>query len=109
MLQALVSASRTEAARDTFIRWSEGLHDPDEVPVRYDPSVELTLRLAVGSDLVMKSSSRNETWFVLTRAGERLAQELDSLDGLMEQEKQFLAVVRGSLNKSGISRLLRVH
>lgn len=83
-------AVRTRETRDLFLRWYQGLKRPDEVLVRFDPSLTLTLDLAIGEGLVVVSESRA---IVLTADGQRLAEQTWQQKDAFTEEKAFLGTL----------------
>jgi hypothetical protein len=86
-LHVLTWAIRSAHNRETFARWINGDKRPDDVIVRYDPSLSRTVDLALGFGLV----SRNDKGaIVLTIAGSELADRVEGESGTLAQEKAFL-------------------
>jgi hypothetical protein len=80
-------ATRTSDTRELFLRWHEGRKRPDEILVRYDPSLTLTVDLAVGQELAAVSDAGA---ILLTPAGKRLAEKVWLEDEVLLAEKSFL-------------------
>jgi hypothetical protein len=83
-------AVRTKETRDLFMRWHGGSKGPDEVLVRFDPSLTLTLDLAIGEGLASVSDSGV---IVLTSDGQRLADQTWREKDVFAEEKLFLGAL----------------
>jgi len=80
-------AIRTAETRGLFLRWHQGAKRPDELLVRYDPALTLTVDLALGMDCVDMSDTGA---IVLAPKGKRIADEVWREDGVLVKEKLFM-------------------
>lgn len=83
-------ATRTAVTRATYERLHQLQAKPDDVVVRYDPSLDRAIDLAAGEGLLER---RGGETLVLTQAGTRLVDLVSAGDALGE-EREFLARVR---------------
>lgn len=102
-LHVLWWAIRTSTSRSLFLKWHEGDKSPDELLVRFDPSLTLTVDLAFGQGL----AERTETGLVkLTTTGSALAESVDKDPSVLAAEKEFLAKLPKSISQRQIRDLL---
>ncbi|UCR89931.1 hypothetical protein [Mycetocola spongiae] len=102
-LHVLWWAIRTPKTRELFLRWLQGDKGPDELLVRFDPSLTVTVDLAIGEGLVAKETSAN---IRLTAAGEALAAEAESDENVLRVEKTFLESLPRRITQRQIRKLL---
>lgn len=88
ILHVLWCAVRSASSRDLFLRWLSGERRPDEVIVRFDPSLSLTVDLGAGSGLVDFDPSKGTV--ALTSKGAALAREVWASEDVFQDEKAFL-------------------
>lgn len=86
-LHTLWWAIRSRSSRDLIVRWFEGRPAPDEIIVRFDPSLATTIDLAVGQGLV--GVERDGT-LKLAASGKGLADSVWADDRVLLDEKSFL-------------------
>jgi hypothetical protein len=96
-------AIRSPRSRDLFLRWQRHDQDPDELLVRFDPSLTATMDLAIGAGLVAVDSNAN---LVLLPAGRHLAADAWSVQGVLEVEKSFLNALPRKITQKSIRELL---
>lgn len=96
-------AVRSPANRRQFSRWFKEERAPDEMMVRFDPSLSDSLDLAIGSGLVEIDSNTN---IILTDQGLALAQHVLGDVEVMVQEKEFLDTLPRRITKASMERLL---
>jgi hypothetical protein len=80
-------AIRSSRNRGLFLRWQQQEQDPDELLVRFDPSLTATMDLAIGAGLITVDSNAN---LVLLPTGKQLAADAWGAHGVLEVEKAFL-------------------
>lgn len=95
-------AIRSVESRNLFLRWLDGDKRPDEIIVRFDPSLALTVDLALGSGLASRTSTGS---IGLTPAGLALAGELWSYTDVLAEEKVFISKLPRSLTQSALKEL----
>lgn len=84
------------------MRWYEGDKRPDEVIVRFDPSLSMTVDLALGSGLVTSTTTGS---IALSEGGTSFATDLwDQGDALVE-EKRFLATLPRKMSQRTLREL----
>ncbi len=86
-LHVLSWAIRTTKSRAVFLRWISGEKRPDDIIVRFEPSVSLSIDLANGSGLVNRSGGGRIT---LTQKGILLAESINRDSTALGPEKEFL-------------------
>lgn len=89
-------AVRTKNNRDLFLRWFSDEKRPDEAIVRFDPSLSATVDLALGQQLVERSSSGA---IGLTTSGKELARAIWQVDQVLPAEKEFLNKIPNKLTQ----------
>lgn len=102
-LHVLWWAIRTSSSRDLFLRWLDGQKAPDELIVRFDPSLTFAVDLALGQELVERTSSG---LIRLTASGQSFADQVDSDPEVLVAEKAFLQKLPRNLTQRQISQLL---
>lgn len=95
-------AMRSDETRQLFLRWFEGDKRPDEIIVRFDPALSMTVDLALGSGLVSRTSTGA---IALLPSGLALAVELWSSEDLLAEEKTFISKLPRSLTQSALKEL----
>lgn len=102
-LHVLWWAIRTSTSRSLFLKWLEGDKNPDELLVRFDPSLTVTVDLALGQGLV----ERTTTGLIkLTALGGALADSANSDSLVLVTEKEFLERLPRSITQRQVSELL---
>jgi len=96
-------AIRSPRSRSLFLRWQEQDQDPDELLVRFDPSLTATMDLAIGAGLVALDSNVN---LLLLPAGKHLAADAWAAQGVLEVEKSFLDALPRRITQKSIRELL---
>ena len=102
-LHVLWWAVRSEATRSLLLRWFRGEGRPDEMLVRFDPSLSVTLDLAIGQGLAEVSETGTAS---LTVNGAALADAVLSQDDALTQEKAFLAALPTRISRQQVQSLL---
>lgn len=102
-LHVLWWAIRSPDSRDLFLRWLGGEKSPDELLVRFDPSLTITVDLAQGAGLVSREASGT---IRLTATGEALAASTDDEGTVLATEKMFLAALPQRITQRQIRELL---
>ena len=102
-LHVLWWAIRSDANRAMFLRWFDGNGRPDELLVRYDPSLSATLDLAIGQRLVSMSSAGSVN---LTATGVALAVEVATQTDALASERAFLDRLPNRITQTKIKELL---
>lgn len=102
-LHVLWWAIRSSTSRALFLRWEAGEKSPEEIIVRFDPSLTTTVDLAIGQRLVERTSSG---LIKLTSTGAAMAESVASNRGVLEDEKEFLLSLPAKINQRQISELL---
>jgi hypothetical protein len=83
-------ASRTPLARATYERLHQLQAKPDDVVVRYDPSLDAAIDLALGERLLER---RGGETFALTDPGKEVVKSVSD-NGALAEEREFLVRVR---------------
>lgn len=86
-LHVLSWAIKSTRSRAVFLRWANGEKRPDDVIVRFEPSLSLSIDLASGSGLVTRSSNGR---IKLTEKGLLLAEAANKNPNMLSFEKEFL-------------------
>lgn len=102
-LHVLWWAVRTVTSRSLFLKWFEGDKHPDELLVRFDPSLTATVDLAYGQGLAERTQSG---LIKLTATGFALANAVKDDSAVLVTEKEFLSRLPNSINQRQISELL---
>lgn len=102
-LHVLWWAIRTPKTRELFLRWLDGEKGPDELLVRFDPSLTVTVDLAIGEGLVTKEVSGS---IRLTPKGEALAAAAQTESTVLRIEKAFLESLPRRITQRQIRELL---
>lgn len=95
-------AMRSDSARERFLRWYRGEAAPDEVLVRYDPAVSMTVDLALGLKLVTRD--RNGV-LRLTAVGKATASRAWDAEDIMPYEKEFLRLLPARMTQAMVRDL----
>lgn len=103
MLHVLWWAARSAESRSLFLRWLAGTKEPDELLIRYDPSLSATLDLALGQGLVHMDVNLVAS---LAKPGVALAAAVMADDSLLSTEKAFLAQTPSRISQKSIRELL---
>lgn len=102
-LHVLWWAIRTSSSRTLLLKWLRGDKNPDELIVRFDPSLTVTIDLAIGQQLVEKTASG---LIKLTSKGGGLADAANSDIEVLVTEKAFLDELPKTITQRQISELL---
>lgn len=102
-LHVLWWAIRSRRSRELLLRWFSEDRRPDDLVVRFDPSLTTTLDLALGQGLVERTSVGNLS---LTSQGVGMAEEImDSATGL-DAERAFLGDLPRSITQRQVREIL---
>jgi hypothetical protein len=101
-LHVLNWAMKSDQARARFRDYCAGLARPDDVIIRFEPSLDRAVGFAVAEGLVQFEDGRKLS---MTDRGRRLAAEIDKSD-VLQQEKFFLDEVRAKATETRIESLL---
>jgi len=93
---------RSGETRGLFLRWLDGDKRPDEIIVRFDPSLAVTVDLALGAGLAMRT---NTGAIALLPTGLALAVDLWSDADVLVEEKTFLSKLPRSLTQRALKEL----
>ena len=102
-LHVLWWSVRSEATRSLLLRWFKGEGRPDEMLVRFDPSLSVTLDLALGQHLAEITDSGAVR---LTANGAALADAVLVQDDALVEEKTFLSALPTNITQKQIQTLL---
>lgn len=102
-LHTLWWAVRSEANREVLARWFAGDRRPDDVLVRFDPSLSATLDLALGQHLIEIIPSGAIT---LTPSGVALAQAAGNQQVALLAEKEFLDRLPKKLTQKALREIV---
>ena len=102
-LHVLWWAVRSANTRELFLRWFRGQRRPDELLVRFDPSLTVTLDLALGQRLVDRTATNGVH---LTPAGHELAEIVRKDKSALIAEREFLDALPSSINQKQLRALL---
>ena len=101
-LHVLWWAVRSAATRKLLLRFFEGKGRPDEMLVRFDPSLSVTLDLALGAGLVDVGANGK---VMVTATGVALAASLKD-QPVLTAEKQFIDELPRSITKAQFDQIL---
>lgn len=101
-LHTLWWAIRSEHTRNLFLKWHEGSKSPDELLVRFDPSVDVTIDLTLGAELASREPSGT---IKLTPTGKSFADDIAQGSSLVA-ERAFLQSLSGRVTQRQIRDLL---
>lgn len=87
-LHVISWAMRTRESRAQFLKFADGAIDKQGVQIRIDPTMNLAFDFAVAEGLAAFSKGKN---LQLTAKGRSLADEIESAEDCMVEEKAFLA------------------
>jgi hypothetical protein len=117
-LHVLNWAIRTEETRQHFLQFLEGKRAPNQVIVRYDPSLSRAIDLAFAEKVVMRQEQQAELFegdgkpnkappyrVVLGERGLRLLQQIQKMDDAFTVEKEFLMVIGKKVTQEQVSAL----
>ncbi|MDP1720805.1 MAG: hypothetical protein Q8L08_07425 [Candidatus Nanopelagicaceae bacterium] len=96
-------AIRTIDNRRLFLRWLQGDRRPDELLVRFDPSLSNTVDLALGQGLAELTSSGSVR---LTVSGLEYAQHAQGEGEPLRAEREFLQQLPASITNRQVQKLL---
>lgn len=102
-LHVLNWAVRTARSRDAFIQMLSHARRLDDPVVRFEPSLNRALALALAENLLLREPNGT---IRLTEKGSRLSEEIMSVPGCLEAEKEFLSRINGKVTQRQIDRLL---
>lgn len=98
----LVWAAKSSEGSALVERWFNGNRRPDEIVVRFDPTLTRTVTLAIGSQLVER---RPQHRFALMDAGVGLVEAIYNDTDLMANEKAFLGRLPRRITQRSIREL----
>lgn len=102
-LHVLWWAIRSTVSQKQVIRAFEGRSQPEDILVRFDPSLSVSLDLALGAGLAERSSTGTMR---LTSAGLLLSQNILTSEEAFKEEKVFLAQLPAKMTKNQFERIL---
>lgn len=102
-LHVLWWAVRSPSSQSTFRRWLEGTKEPDELLVRFDPSLNTAVDLAIGQGLAERKRTGN---IELTATGKSFARVISDEPNVLVSEKMFLNSLPKRITKKQIQELL---
>lgn len=102
-LHVLWWAANSSTSRELFLRWLAGTRAPDELLVRFDPSLIISVNLAIGERLAARENNGN---IRLTSAGESFASAVERNDETLVAEKNFLDQLPRRITQQQIRDLL---
>lgn len=102
-LHVLWWAIRSARTREQLLRWFEGQRDPDELLVRFDPSLTATVDLALGGGLATRQPSGT---IQLTGAGKALVGAVGVAPDVLTVEREFLDALPRNLTQKQLRGLL---
>lgn len=103
-LHVLWWAMRARTSRELFVRWVEGDNRPDDLVVRFDPSLTVTLDLALGAGLVTWESSTSVVG--LTLEGKGFADRAWADENVLREERTFLRRLPAHITQKSMRELL---
>jgi hypothetical protein len=103
-LHVLWWAMRSRSSRGLFVRWLEGDNRPDDLVVRFDPSLTVTLDLALGAALVTWDSGTSVV--TLTAEGKSVAEAAWSDERVLREERAFLRKLPAHITQKSMRELL---
>ena len=101
-IHLLIWSLRSELAQQTLQRWFRGDPRPDDIIVRFDPSLSRTIAIAAASELV----ERRPQGVALTTNGKEFAAAIRADDGVMQAEKHFLSTLPAAITQKSVRDLL---
>jgi hypothetical protein len=115
-LHVLNWAVRTDESRTAFLRFIKGEKAPNEIIVRYDPSLNRAVRFAFAEGLVVhhesepsliEDSERRATAYrvILTAKGHKLVREINEMEDCFITEKQFLTEIGSKVSQKQVKSL----
>lgn len=115
-LHVLNWAIRTEESRAAFLQFVHGHRSPNQVIVRYDPSLNRAVDFACAegisshhdenADLIDAETSRGGGYRVmLTQKGRELLREIRDMDDCLVEEKEFLEAIGRKVNQQLVASL----
>ena len=102
-LHVLSWAIRSPENRIAFLKAHNDEPDVEYPIVRIEPALTLAIDFAVGEGLVMRSKDK----IVLIDRGSVFAGQIGAIDGLLVDEKTFLAGIDGRISLRTIERVLQ--
>lgn len=117
-LHVLNWAIRTEDTRQHFLQFLEGKRAPNQVIVRYDPSLSRAIDFAFAEKLVIRQEQQAELFkgddkpknsppyrVILGERGLRLLQQIQKMDDAFKVEKAFLKAIDKKVTQEQVSAL----
>jgi len=117
-LHVLNWAIRTEATRNHFLQFLEGKCAPNQVIVRYDPSLSRAIDFAFAERLIIRQEQQTELFendvkskktppyrVILGERGLRLFQQIQKMEDAFTVEKAFLKSIGKKITQEQISAL----
>lgn len=94
---------RNAQTRQTFIRWARGQKNPDDIIVRFDPSLSRTIDLALGAGLATKKGVNSVG---LTADGTALARRIDLQPEILKREKEFFSELPRKISQKYVDEVV---
>jgi hypothetical protein len=115
-LHVLNWASRTEETRAAFLQFIRGRRAPNQIIVRYDPSLSRAAQLALAEGIVVRferqltlamNSEPSSTPYrlALTEKGRRLVREIAGMKDCFIEEKRFFDAIRRKVTQTEVEAL----
>jgi hypothetical protein len=105
---------RSRKAQDQFLAYIQGLKSPNEVVVRYDPSLTRAIDFALGAGIVERyekmdgiDDGKTQYRLTLSQQGEALAGELMEDEDIFVTEKAFLQDIGRKITQKQIADLFK--
>lgn len=102
-LHVLWWAISSSASRELFLRWLDGTRAPDEILVRFDPSLTVSVNLAIGEGLVTRENNGN---IKLSTDGQSFASAIERTGAALSAERLFLDQLPRRITQQQIRQLL---
>lgn len=99
-------AVRSREGQGVLLRAFEGVADPSQIIVRYEPALDRAVDLAVGHRLATWEDGHQ---LALTDKGKAVLAQLSEPLAPLERERQFLASLPGKISQSTVDRILSGH
>lgn len=116
-LHVLNWAIRTEDTRQHFLQFLEGKRAPNQIIVRYDPSLCRAIDFAFAETLVVRQEQQTELFdndhpkrtppyrVILGKRGKQLLQQIQKMDDAFTVEKAFLKAIGKKVTQEQVSTL----
>lgn len=115
-LHVLNWAIRTEESRDAFLLFLQGKRAPNQVIVRYDPSVNRAVHFAFAEGLIVHKDEQLELLedeeppaatyrIILSDRGRKLVQQIKATDDCFTSEREFLDAIGRKVTQKQVEAL----